>query len=286
MLDNSQCLQYRACPLSHHLKYHVGLEKIQEGEVEHDRNFGGAIHVALEVWHKGGTRESALGAFREAYPDQLDESDLAKTQANGETMLATYFKRYANDFEKYKILAVEEKIEFTVDATPYAVKCDTVVQDKKYGSIYGLDNKTTKEALTFDYWSQYEPNSQICSQTAGIKERFGECAGIIINAMSFGYRQRAYKGEPAGFHMDFGRMEYNITDAQLEIWRKSVMATVRNMAQDDEMTSYAMNTAQCRFCSFKSICQAGWTWPEDEELILLNYQINPNPLEYLEPHAV
>lgn len=281
MRDNSQVLAYRRCPLSWHNKYVLGLEKIQEDSVEHDRNFGKAIHSALAEWWKQTSGESALEIFKNEYSVQLNEDDKAKTQENGLTLLAKYFERYASDKEKYELLAVEERIDFKVGGMDFCVKCDTVVRDKKYGQVYSLEHKTTKKSLTFDYWGQYDPNSQLCAQTAGVKAKYGECAGVIVDAMSFGFRQRAYKGEPAGFHMDFGRMEYNLNQGQLDQWERSTIKTLEDIESDLKFDRWAMNTDSCRFCSYKAICQAAWQWPEDKELILLTYQQKANPLDYL-----
>lgn len=281
IFDNSQLLTFRSCPLSWRNKYILGLEKIQEDATEHDRNFGGAIHGVLAVWYKGGTKEDALEAFKNLYPSQLDEEDKAKTQENGLILLDKYFTRYSTDLSKYKILEVETRIDFDLGGHEFCVKADTVVQDLKYGMIYSLEHKTTKKSLTFDYWSQYEPNSQLCAQTEGIKRKHGSCAGVIVDAMSFGYRQRAYKGEAAGFHCDFGRLEFNLNEAQIGQWKASAIKTMEDMVKDVEADRWAMNTSQCRFCSYRPICQSAWSWPEDKELILLTYQQKDNPLEYL-----
>jgi len=281
MRDNSQILQYRKCPLSWRNRYVLGLEKIQENEVEHDRNFGKAIHEALAVWNGGGLPGDALEAFKIAYPVQLNPDDLAKTQENGVTLLTKYFERYQADREKYEVLAVEERIDFEVGGKSFCVKADTVVRDRKYGQVYSLEHKTTKKSLSYDYWAQYDPNSQLCAQTAGIKAKYGECAGVIVDALSLGFRQRAYKGEPPGFHCDFGRMEFNLNEGQLDQWERSTIKTLEDIEADLLSDRWAMNTDSCRFCSYKPICQAAWQVPEDMELILLTYQQKANPLDYL-----
>lgn len=282
MIDNSQVISYRNCPTQYRFKYILGLEKIQEGETEHDRNFGKAIHGGLDYWYQGHKAEVCIERFKELYPHQQDESDLAKTQENGLLLLTKYFHRYQDDFDKYEILGVEEKIEFELGGKEYCVKCDTVVRNKKFGSVYGLEHKTTGKSLTYDYWSRFDPNSQLNSQTAGIKAKYRECSGIIVNSMSFGHRKKAYKGEPAGFHCDFGRMEFNLNESSMNLWERSASKTIKDIGSDVESDQWAMNTDSCRFCSFKPICQAAWDWPTDQELILLNYQQKENPLDYLD----
>lgn len=279
--DNSQCLSHSNCPTQWRFKNLIGLDKIRENEVEHDRNFGKAIHEGLAHWFRSWNSASSLKKFQEGYTVQLNESDLAKTQENGTTLLEKYFERYASDQQKYEILAVEERIDFKVGGRDYCVKCDAVVRDRKYGQVFSLEHKTTKKSLNYQYWDKYDPNSQMCSQTAGVKSKYGECAGVIVDAMAFGYRQKAYKGEPAGFHAKFERLEKNVNDSQLAQWEKSTVKVLEDIERDVELDSFSMNTDACVWCSYKEICRAAWSYPEDKDLILLNYQINPNPHDYL-----
>ena len=279
--DNSQVSTFRNCPLQYKYKYVVGLERQEEGESEHHRNFGKAIHGGLEMLHKGGTTEAMLTAFESLYPEQLDESDLAKTQENGLTLLKAYATRYVNDKDKYKFLDVETRIDFQVGGRDFCVKCDAVVENIKYGGIYSLETKTTGKTLAYKYWDQYNPNHQLDAQTAGVRSKFGECAGVIVNAISFGYRQRKYKEEPAGFHYAFERAEFNRPDAALKQWEISTVQTLEDIENAIEKDRFPANTNACTFCSFKSICAASWSWPEDEDLILLTYQKKANPFDYI-----
>lgn len=280
LMDNSQLLTYLECGLQYKYKYMLGLKKMEEGESEHDRNYGGAIHKALAHWNLGGESKDSIEKFKLAYPDQLDESDLAKTQEHGVILLEKYFSRYGTDREKYRILGVEELIDFKVGGITFNVKCDTIIQDLKYGQIYSLEHKTTKKTLDYKYWSQYDPNAQLCAQTAGIKSKYGECAGVIVDALAFGFRQRASKYGPAGFHMDFGRTEFNRNVDQLKLWEESTIKTVENLTSDMESGRWDMNTGACWKCTYKPICSAAWTFEQDKELILLSYE-QRDPFSYL-----
>ena len=283
VLDWSQVSTYRNCPLSYYFKYELGIRRQTDGEESHDRNYGKAIHAALEAYYIGKKQEECVGKFKESYPVQLDSEDLAKTRENGELLLAGYFKRYKDDFSKYKVVDVEKRLDFEIEGVRFCAKVDTVVENIKYGGIYSLEHKTTGKTLTYDYWGQYEPNHQLNFQTKAIEANYGQCSGVIIDAMSFGFRKRAYKGEEAGFHMNFERQEFNINKAQQEIWKASTLATVEELKVSRGASSWPMNTTQCRFCSCKEICKAGWTWPEDKDLILLSYEVMENHLHYLEP---
>lgn len=278
--DNSQILEYRKCPTSWFFKYVLGLRKVKEDGAEHDKSFGKAFHRGVEFFRKRKPAEECITEFKKQYPLQLDPTDLAKTQPHGVKLLNEYFTRYSDDFDRYEILAVEERLDLKLADETYSVKCDAVVRNKQFGSIYGIDTKTTKKYLDFKYWAQYNPNSQITSQTFAIEQKYGECAGIIIDAVQLGFRQKASKLGPAGFHYSMNRMEFNCSPRQMEIWQASALKSLEEMKRDQEAGKFAMNTGACWNCSFRGICEAAWSWPEDSELILLNYE-QSDPFAYL-----
>jgi hypothetical protein len=279
MFDSSQTQAFKDCPRKYQFKYKECLKKIEEGTEEHHANFGGAIHSALEVYYKGSGMEAGIEAFKKDYPSQLNTEDLAKTQENGIALLKAYEARYKAEDKKFKVLSVEEKIEFEIlPGIMFAVKLDTVVENLEHGGIYSLEHKTTSKSLTYDYWGQFDPNAQMSAQTYAITKKYGHCAGVIVNAMKFGFRKRAYNGEPAGFHYEFQRQMINRNDRQINSWMKDTCHWITGIQRSESY--YAMNTGQCKFCSYKQICQPAWDPKEDAELIAIQYEKH-DPFEYL-----
>lgn len=255
--DNSQLQTFKDCPERYRLKHIEQWQKRQEGVDEHDKNFGKAIHGALESYYKGRDVEASKAVFRELYPVQLSDEDLAKTQENGCTLIEAYAKHYAEEDKRWTIKAVEVADTFElVKGVPFTVKIDLVVEQQ--GCIYFVDHKTTGKAFNYQYWAQFEPNAQITAYTAYCQAKFGECSGGIINGLQLGHRQRAYKGEPAGFHYSFQRQLFNRNRQQVEAWKRDTSRWIHeiefNKNTQDVSGVWRKNEGQCRFCSFKEIC--------------------------------
>lgn len=257
--DHSKLQTFKNCPEQYRLKNVLGLTKIQEGVDEHDKNFGKAIHSGLEAHYKGKPIEEVREAFKLDYPDQLSPDDLAKTQENGITLLDAYVKHYEHEDKGWTIKAVEVTDTFELaPGIPFTVKIDLVVEQQ--GCIYFVDHKTTGKAFNYQYWSQFDPNPQITGYTAYCQSKFGECSGGIINGLQLGYRQRAYKGEPAGFHYSFQRQLFNRNRQQVEAWKHDTINWIgeiehsKDQIIDELSPTWRKNEGQCRFCSFKEVC--------------------------------
>ena len=259
--DNSKLQTFKNCPEQYRLRNIEGLKKREEGESEHDKNFGKAIHSALESHYKGGDVATAQAVFRAEYPDQLAPEDLAKTQENGCKLIEGYAKHYAEEDKKWTVKAVEVADTFEI-ATGifFTVKIDLIVEQQ--GCIYFVDHKTTGKAFNWTYWNQFEPNSQITAYTAYCQAKYGECSGGIINGLQLGYRQRAYKGEPAGFHYSFQRQLFNRNRDQVAAWKWDSIEWIKRIEQANIdgpkigsfQNVWPKNEGQCRFCSYQAIC--------------------------------
>ena len=278
--DNSQLQTFKDCPERYRIKYVEGLSKIEEGKDEHDKNFGKAIHSGLECYYKGGGLEASKEAFKRDYPEQLNGEDLAKTQETGLILLEAYAKHYAQEDKSLEILSVEVKDSFKIEGIEFLVKIDMVV--KKQGCVYFVDHKTTGKAFNWMYWSRFEPNPQITAYTAYCQAKYGECSGGIINAIRFGHRQRAYKGEPAGFYYEFQRQLFNRNNDQVKAWKEDTLRWVASLeeAKHDTSNVWRKNEGQCGYCSFKEVCISC----NDEQIKQQLYEVT-NPLEYLDDNS-
>lgn len=269
--------KYKDCPLSCYLSYEIGLKAKEDVKSQHHLAYGSAGHESLAILYKEGfgAIQKAKEAFDKAYPYQLDEEDMAKTREHWPIVLDAYVKQYADDQKKWKIISTEEREEFDyAEDNGFVVKLDLVVENIEFGGIYGVDHKIvggSKAYLSQDYWLGFDPNSQVTKYTAFIKQKYGDCSGFIINAIGMGNRSRAYKGEPAGFWHRFGRQMFNRNDTQLEIEQRDTRYWMDRIEESRRTNSWGMNTQGCRWCEFRPICGAGWTWPEDRELIEIQY---------------
>lgn len=280
--DNSQLQCFKDCQFRYWLKYGLGYKKLTTGEESHDANFGSAIHAGLEAYYNKLEWASVQSAFTKLYPDQLQQDDLAKTQANGVTILQAYIDHYKEQDKRFKVLACEETDTFEIaPGVRYKVKIDLIVENLEQGGIYVMDHKTTGKSLDYRYWGQFEPNSQLTGYVAYAKFRFGACSGAYINGIRLGYRSRAYKGEPAGFYYEFQRQLFNRNQVQIDNWRKDVLLWVSQLAQA-KGAGYGKNTSQCTYCTYNPICKAEWN-PLDEadrDCIEIQYE-KVDPFAYL-----
>lgn len=273
-LSNSKLNSFRACPRKFFYEYIASIEPIEEGESEHDRSFGAAIHMALESLYKGGSVEQAKVAFDLEYPKQLDLEDFEKTPENGKKLIEAYWMQYASQMKDWKVLAVEVLDEYEpIDGLVFRVKLDLIAENLKYGGVYGFDHKTTGKKLDYRYWSQFNPNAQISTYFDYITKKYGSCAGFYIDAMSFGFRKRKYKEEPAGFHYQLDRQLFTQTKDQLADWLESEREWGWRLHDAIDRKKFPMDTRSCQYCSYRPICAAGWSWETDRELIECQYQL-------------
>lgn len=281
VIDNSSLQTYKDCPEKYRLKFIERLSKREDGIESHDVSFGKAVHAGLEAWYKTHSKVNMLSEFTREYGVQLDLEDKAKTLANGIAMLEGYVLHYATEDKQFEILEVEEPCE--VELAPgikFIVKRDMAV--RLQGCVYVVEHKTTKKSMAWDYWGQFEPNAQVTGQTYSCIQKYGECSGVIVNAMQVGHRERMYKGEPAGAYFKFQRQVFNRTKEQCEAWRidtlrwiDKVNAASSNNTSND---SWTKNEGQCRYCTFKEVCNS----LADEQIIDQLYEKVSNPFSYLE----
>lgn len=297
MMNNpsvSTVQDFKSCPLLYKLKHIVGLRKIEDESADHHLKFGHAFHAGLEVVYKAKMEsdetsrpfivnhalvKEAKAAFLANYSRQLDTNDNAKTQESGCFAIEDYLRKYSGeDKQRWRVLAVEAPE--TYDGG-FITHLDLVMENREHGGVYGFDLKTTKKALNYDFWRKFEPNSQIVRYVDFIKSKYGSCEGFYIRATQFGYRSRAYKGEPAGFYVKHEAQLFNVNEAQIEMergssqyWQMRIEAAteLEQSGEFDSRVIWGMNTDHCQWCTYRPICMAGWTWESDADLILNAYR--------------
>lgn len=285
--SHSRLADLKACGLRYYFKHVVGLRKHEDSADQHHLRYGGAMHEALAVlysanyasnhdYDRARLMDLVKQTFLDAYPVQLDPADQAKTRDNGVRVLDWYAAHWHDEDAKWRVVSVEK----AEDTDAWSLRLDLVMENIEYGGIYSWDHKITKKYLNYDFWNTFDPNSQITQYVDHVRERYGECSGFFINAISMGHRQRAYKGEPAGFWAKFERQMFNRNAEQLQQERQSTERAIEIASQaqamieagTDAVRAYGFNTDSCRFCEFRPVCAAGWTWERDSELIEIQFR--------------
>lgn len=268
-----QC--YKTCPLKFKLTYIDNLVKFDNDKSEHNLVFGQAIHEGLKLIYLGDSLESAKTAFKKIYPVQLDPDDLAKTQENGLAVLDEYVKRWSAEDKKWKVLSADTKDIFDYGDDEFKTTLDLVIENKEYGGIYGVDHKTAggnNALLSYQFWNQFEPNSQITKYSSYIKSKYGDCSGFYINAIGIRFLKNKYKESPAGLNLRFQRQMFNRTDQQMIDEEKDSQWWINRIEESRTTGYYGFNTDSCKWCGFRPICSAGWKMPEDTDLITVQFK--------------
>jgi hypothetical protein len=295
--SHSMLSLYRLCPLRFKLRYEDKLVPRQPPS-RHDADFGNAWHAGVAALYRPeGSLKKALEVFGEAYPessypDVLPDRSKGKTFSNGLAALKGYVTRWREDDANHKVLHVEERNDRD-DGSGKILKLDLITEDQRDGQIYGWDTKTTSGYLDNNYWQRFEPDSQIRFYTDYIKTKFGHCGGFYINAASFRHRSIAHtpkqgpdKGirQPPGDWYAFARMCFNPNTECLQLERGNFAYWTTRIQSDRESGQWGYDDNSChaygRECEYLKLCSAGYTWPQDEELVLNYYrQVCPRVLE-------
>jgi hypothetical protein len=287
--SHSMLSLYRSCPLKFRYRYEEHLTPLQPPS-RHDMDYGNAIHKALAVLYaEDGSIKAAQAEFARAYPadrfpDPLPLWSQGKTFDNGLAVIRGYAKRWHEEDRHWKILHIEDYVkEEGEDAR--SVRLDLIVQDLRDEQVWAIDHKVTGQYLDTNYFSRFEPDSQIRTYVDHVKKRFGHCGGFIINAITCKHRSKAYtprqgpnKGvqQPAGDWYDFGRVAYNPNSECLQLETDNTTYWVARIKQDRESGQWGYNTEQCHRggveCEYLKLCAAGYSLPDDEELIFSYYR--------------
>lgn len=303
--DNSQTSTYQTCPMKYYLKYDRGIKKRDGNYVNVDLDFGRVVHKFLENHYLRLTNkpvETNISIWDEL---PIVPGEKHKTREAGQFLANRYMEQYP---DPEKVLAVEETITFDLDGFPYGVKVDTVVQLN--GQIYGLEHKTSGN-IGYGYFDRYFINSQISAQTFAIMRKYGECSGIILNAMSIrGIEKPAllspgstdcayysdvevkyskyYKKQMAycsGYKVDFGRSIIQRTPQELGDWYQNQVKLIKKIEQDRNESGYVKHDGSgvCtmfRGCQFKELCKVSTGMDIDEQIEDVLYEKH-DPFAYL-----
>lgn len=286
----SQIQTYAACGLKYKYRYVDQLVSLT-GESSHDLKFGRAIDAALNTYYAGNRDvEEAQNAFISSYPaseypETLPHWSPGKTVTNGLNTLAAYADQWAEDDQHHEVIAVQSSENIEDVESDRLVKIDLVTRDKRDGLVYGWDHKATGKYLDKDYWAQFDPHSQIRQYVDRLQQKYGQVGGFYINALSFRHRTKAYtprqgpdKGVqlPAGNWYNFGRRSYNPNSDAVAFERESFAGWLRKIESDRELGQWSYNTDHCIrgsfICDYYQICEKGYQWPRDSELITNYYR--------------
>lgn len=283
-IDNSQLSTFQTCPRMYYNRYKLKLRKIIEDDFVIDMNFGSTIHKALELYYKGKAEEEALRVFNENFTPLV--GDKCRTPAHGQALLKAYFNYYkglTNELGDTHLItattvagspAVEIKDTFKIDNIDYIVKIDRIV--KSNAGNWVQDHKCTQKSL-YTFSNKFTPNMQVSGYVDYVMKKYGQCSGFIPNVLYYGFRERAYKSEPAGFHFQFQRDIVNRTKEQIDDFEQNVIYWCAKLEQAEKDNYWGKNENQCFRCGFKELCTS-----VDDETVKDSLYEQYNPYAYLD----
>jgi len=262
-IDYSQLQTFISCPMKYYLRYQLGLEKIRVDERDVDRLFGSCVHEGLDLYYSGKPMDEVVKVF-DSFIDV--EGEQHKTKANGIALLIEYEKYYKAIDKDIEVLSTEVSDSFKIGDIDYIVKVDGMV--KMRDNIYAMEHKTTKR-IDYRYFERFSPSMQVSGYVDYVGRSQGSASGLILNAMQSGFRQRAYRGEPAGFHCAFQREIINRTPQQIEDFEKNVIIWTDKLKCslcDDVWGKNEGNCMQYRGCTYRELCLTSCGIKLDEQI--------------------
>ncbi len=276
-IDYTQASTLIDCPQKYYIKFILGLQKASVDTTNIDIRFGQTVHSGLELFYKEKSKEDITKTF----DDFIDvEGEESKTKANGIELLNAYIEHYKNKDKDMQILDVETKDSYSIDDITYIVKVDTII--KLNDNIYVLEHKTAKN-IAYNYFDKFSPNMQMTGYTEYVRQKYGQCSGILLNVLQSANRKRAYKGEPAGFHCKFQREIVNRNPQQLDDFKENIKKIAKFLEVCKLHNSWFKNENSChkfRGCQYKELCLTSKGINIDEQIADTLY-VKHDPKAYL-----
>lgn len=314
MYDNSSLSLYQTCPMKYYLKYVRGLEKIEKDIRFADIEFGSAVHLFLDKLYTKKMNDSKekidLEALFSDYPTFPGEE--VKNKEGVLHMCRKYYEHWKKVDNKFKVLDVEYAIQFDLGGYPFVVKVDTVIEID--GQIYGLEHKTTGN-LGYWYFNRYFINSQISAQMHAIKQKYGQCSGILLNAMEIKFAKKPailevddpnvngyatsevkyssyhkYKRNMAycsGHVCKFERELITRNRSEMEDWKINAVRLIEKIEADKAVNIFTKSDSgsacsMFKGCTMKELCKSSIGMNLDEEIMEVLYQEKEDSMDYLE----
>lgn len=218
------------------------------------RVWGIAAHAGMRVLYTGGTVTDALKAFLELYPENLDQSDKVWSKKGAAQVFTAYVARWGQDSE-WEVLESEFHNPEDEREDEGHLVIDLVMKHRASGSIYFWDHKFKTK------WDgsgkAYELDAQLSRYAAYVRDKWGDCAGALVNVIVPHYRERKWKDRPAGWDIQFDRKMYSRTTDQIEAWRRSQGDWEAVMGACKESGVYPRHYGSlCAWCEFYDGCYA------------------------------
>lgn len=255
-MRHSERSTFNSCPYKFRLEK-VGLRRCVASPRSEDRTFGFALHAALDLFYKNKRWSEVIDAYTAVYPAEKEYKTKAKDFQSGLLALEAYRDFWSEQDKLWEVLGSEVADQVTFNEEEHSLHIDLIAKNKQTGEIYAWDHKTTDKALGKGFWKKYELDSQVTRYTKWVMDKYGSCGGFIINGIQVGHRERAYKGEPAGYYQKFERQPFSRNAQQIKAWEDSERdwASLIDYCQATETWPKHLGSL-CGWCDFYELCMS------------------------------
>lgn len=251
-ISNSEVSTFLHCKRKYWYEYMMDLEpKVQSGPI----NKGTMIHLILEQYYLAkmdgeNEEECQTQAFQPladaAVMAGADLIELAKLRG----LMQAYFDNYADDDDRYEVLAVETKFAIPMGNFALAGTIDAILRDKEDGSIVPVDHKSS-----YNFWTdqQLAISGQFVKYLAAMRERGYETDRFMVNQI----RTREMKPGNELFKRAFVRPSdtrvKNVLHQHLAVGREIINFREKSL-KDDAIPIF--DKFGCSNCSFLTLCDS------------------------------
>lgn len=198
----------RLCPREHGLRHEARLSPVKRDSEA--LTLGWLFHLALETYY-GALRDATTRPIAESsawakIEPLADHPDYRDTYAEVERMLASYFDAYRETDASWRVVAVEETLEYVDPGMRYSARLDTVIE--RDGGLWILEHKTAK-TIGADLITGYQLDLQILGQVWLLQKcvdlsTYPPLRGVIVNITSKHKPPRHERVEvmPSSAHLD------------------------------------------------------------------------------------
>lgn len=253
--SNSSVTTFLKCPRMYYLKYIKGYESKRKSV---NLFFGDSVHKIFKHIYLNEIDATTNIINQYTYIDPKE----IRTQGKLRKMRDAYVAQKL-PVPWDKTLAVEDLIEFRVGPYLFVVIPDAVVEWN--GGIYGIEHKTMT-SLRDNFFKSFGRDSQIDAQMLGIKEKYGRCDGVYVNAVICRKGGPKAKTEEVEFLMDL----VTRTEADLEKSRRYFEEHINDLscrAHDLTDAEWPENRTSCfdynDSCIFCPLCNDKLDNPDD-----------------------
>lgn len=275
--------------MSYYLQYIVGLKKNDLDDSNAQMNFGTAVHLFLEN-HFLGNKVKNLGS------QYVEPRDIPRFSLKALDLFCTsYLKKYVEADKEFEVLDIEDVSEFELEGHTFLIKRDGAL--KLNGNIFGLEHKTTK-SISQMYFDKYYMNSQITAQVADVKDKYGQCEGIMLNVGEIKHLKRKPTAKYDGVEQlddgtyiacKFERDFINRQECEIEDWKQNTVQWINRIELSKKKNDWPKSTGLwggsiCNSCEYRELCKFSKGTDLDEATKQMLYK-EVNPFEYLETNT-